>query len=162
LEVYLLALIESVLTRSIGDWVSHRHYLYVKSKKVDTVVTRFSINYSDDSQDSLLISWSSERGEGSMLIVPSANVLVDEEDLHSSPVYLNRDVGYATNEPTSSRIMLLDDTELRTTTAYDAGGLGDTFNEHISLINPDTRVRTNCAYKNGALHLIGQYLEYRV
>ena len=129
--------------RSNGNWTSSRRYLYGPKRKANNYDTRFSVN----TEGQLVsISWDGDASAGDM------NMTI-EGDL------LKRDVGYFTDEPTESKMTMIDTDTVVFETSYD----GTTYREEIRMLFEDTvRLRQTVATADGAVTLVGQYFEERV
>jgi len=132
------------MNRCIGEWRSYRRYLYGGEKKVvDNLITEFS---SCASGDGWLIEWESDRGKGSM------ELTVEGEMLHRSR-------GYYTEEPTSSRMEVIDNDTIVFWSSY--GGMD--YREEIRFLDGDThRLRQTVGSRDGVVTIVGQYFEERV
>ena len=151
-------LLRNWFLRTAGDWNSERRYLYLKDGqkvKNDLVSTSFSITSDkfEDSEDiQVIIAWesSTEGGEdsgGEMNCTLSGNLLL-------------RNIGYFTEEETSSEVDAIDYNTIVMTTSYN----GCTFREEIRLLAYDTiRLRQTLGFKDGSdvPFLCGQYFEIR-
>tara|TARA_B100000902_G_C27301599_1_gene913135 strand:- start:2370 stop:2792 length:423 start_codon:yes stop_codon:yes gene_type:complete len=130
-------------SRCTGDWISYRRYLSMPAAKDDKYTTEFTIKADDKDVN---ISWEGEVSEGIM------NMVI-EGDL------LKRDIGYFSDDPTDSRMEMIDDDTIVFHSAYD----GMTFREEIRLLNDDKyRLRQTVGYRKGSEpFLVGQYFEQR-
>jgi len=130
--------------RSNGKWASSRRYLYGPKRKADNYNTEFTVKTEDNT---VAISWDGDMSDGDMNFVL-------EDDL------AKRDVGYFTDEPTDSKMTMVDDDTVVFVTSYD----GTTYREEIRLLYDDNvRLRQTVARKdNGDITIIGQYFEERV
>ena len=130
--------------RCVGSWESHRRYLYGANLAVDNLVTSFSIDKNDDNKYKL--SWSSDRNTGEMNFE-----LVDNE--------CRRDIGYYTQDPTTSIMTIIDDDTICFNTSY--GGID--YREEIRLLDGDKlRLRQTIGFKDGVVNVVGQYFEQRL
>ena len=134
----------SWFSRCAGDWISYRRYLALPAAKDDKYTTEFTIAKTDAG---VSVDWKGDAGEGVMN-------LVIEGDL------LKRDIGYFSDEPTDSRMEMIDDNTVVFHSAYS----GMEFREEIRLLNDDKyRLRQTVGYKQGRDEpfLVGQYFEQR-
>jgi len=129
--------------RSNGNWVSKRRYLYGPKRKANNYDTKFSVN----TEGHLVsITWDGEASSGDMNMTIVGDLL-------------KRDVGYFTDEPTESKMTMVDDDTVVFETSYD----GTTYREEIRLLFEDTvRLRQTVATADGSISLVGQYFEERV
>ena len=131
--------------RSNGNWTSSRRYLYGKKRKADTYTTDFSVNTEGFR---VSITWEGEAGEGDM------NMLIDDN-------LLKRDRGYFSDDPTESKMTMVDDDTVVFVTSYD----GVQYREEIRLMDDDKyRLRQTVATKEDTkdVIIVGQYFEERV
>ena len=132
------------MDRCVGEWKSYRRYLYGGEKKVvDNLITEFR---SSALNDGWLIEWESDRGKGSM------ELTVEGEWLHRSR-------GYYTEEPTSSRMEVIDNDTIVFWSSY--GGMD--YREEIRFLDGDShRLRQTVGMRDGVVAIVGQYFEERV
>ena len=130
--------------RSQGRWTSHRRYLYGPKKQIDNLVTEFSIKRTGDY--SFGLEWGSDRNTGEM------NFTIDED-------LCRRDIGYYTNEPTDSKMSLID----KDTVVFETSYGGTTYREEIRLLFDDSvRLRQTVGVRDdGKISVVGQYYEER-
>ena len=130
-------------SRCQGAWVSYRRYLSLPAAKDDKYTTRFSITEKDGT---ITVDWKGDAGEGVM------NLRIEDD-------ILKRDIGYFSDDPTDSRMEMVDDDTVVFHSAYD----GMTFREEIRLLNDDKyRLRQTVGYRKGQEpFLVGQYFEQR-
>ena len=130
--------------RCVGSWESHRRYLYGTNLAVDNIVTTFSIDKTDTNKYKL--SWASDRNTGEM----NFNLVGDE---------CQRDIGYYTSDPTTSKMVMIDDDTIVFSTSY--GGID--YREEIRLLHDDDmRLRQTVGFKDGVVNVVGQYFEQRL
>lgn len=134
--------------RCLGNWTSQRRYIFnMKSKKPTNLTTDFSILESDKTDWDYSVVWTGQT-KGTMYLK------LDDDQLH-------RNVGYFTDEPTSSLLHRVDYDTVAFYTKYD----GMRFREEIRLLHGDNlRLRQTVGFKieTGEPTLCGQYLEFRI
>ncbi len=132
------------MNRSVGEWKSYRRYLYGGEEKViDNLITEFKIDTNDRGW---VVTWGSDRGEGLM------ELRIDGEWLHRSR-------GYYTEDPTSSRMEVIDNDTIVFWSSY--GGMD--YREEIRFLDGDThRLRQTVGSRDGVVAIVGQYFEERV
>lgn len=129
--------------RCVGKWESQRRYLYNGNDKPDNITTHFEIKSTDDGY---AVHWGSDRNTGEMNFVIEGDVL-------------KRDIGYYTNDPTSSKMTLIDGDTVVFQTTY--GGVS--YREEIRLLHNDTiRLRQTVGFKGDKVNVVGQYYETKV
>ena len=134
---------ETWMNRCVGQWVSHRRYLYGKDRTVDNLITKFNTDFTDDGW---VVEWGSDRNTGRM------ELTLDGDMLHRSR-------GYYNDTPTSSKLEKVDIDTVVFHSAYD----GMKFREEIRFIHHDTaRLRQTVGYKDDKLIICGQYFEERL
>ena len=140
----------NLLTRSVGSWTSIRQYYYFDSDTILHTTTTFDV-VQDGSNTKVV--WLTENDKKNNK-APSNMILTVANNNK-----LIRSRGYLKDIPTESIINKLTEDELSTTTSYD----GFTFNETITFIDDNTRVRQNIGTvdKDGSLYLVGHYVERR-
>ena len=133
--------------RTTGKWTSQRRYLFnMKTKKPTNLTTDFSIGACTDGDWDYTVIWTGQTN-GTMKLK-----LIGNE--------LHRDVGYFSEEPTTSLIQLIDADTIVLSTQYS----GMKFREEIRLLNNDKlRLRQTVGYddRTGEVRLVGQYYEER-
>ena len=134
--------------RTCGTWISERRYIFnMKTKKPTNLTTDFSILESNVEEWDYSVIWTGQT-KGTMYLK------VDGDQLH-------RNIGYFTDEPTSSLLHKVDYDTVAFYTKYD----GMRFREEIRLLHSDNlRLRQTVGFKieTGELTLCGQYLEVRI
>jgi len=134
--------------RCIGDWTSQRRYIFnMKTKKPTNLTTDFSILESNVEEWDYSVIWTGQT-KGTMYLK------IEDDQLH-------RNIGYFTDEPTSSLLYKVDYDTVAFYTKYD----GMRFREEIRLLHSDNlRLRQTVGFKieTGELTLCGQYLETRI
>ena len=134
--------------RCVGDWTSQRRYIFnMKTKKPTNLTTDFSILESDKTDWDYSVVWTGQT-KGTMYLKLEGE-------------YLHRDVGYFTDEPTSSLLHRVDHDTIAFYIKYD----GMRFREEIRFCHNDNlRLRQTVGFKieTGELTLCGQYLETRI
>ena len=134
--------------RTCGTWISERRYIFnMKTKKPTNLTTDFSILESNVEEWDYSVIWTGQT-KGTMYLK------VDGDQLH-------RNIGYFTDEPTSSLLHKVDYDTVAFYTKYD----GMRFREEIRLLHSDNlRLRQTVGFKieTGELTLCGQYLETRI
>ena len=134
--------------RCIGDWTSQRRYIFnMKTKKPTNLTTDFSILESNVEEWDYSVIWTGQT-KGTMYLK------VDGDQLH-------RNIGYFTDEPTSSLLHKVDYDTVAFYTKYD----GMRFREEIRLLHGDNlRLRQTIGYNlgTGEPTLVGQYYEERI
>lgn len=131
-------------SRCEGSWISYRRYLSLPAAKDDKYTTRFTIKEDDGK---ITVDWKGDAGEGVM-------------NLHIEDDILKRDIGYFSDEPTDSKMEMVDDNTVVFHSAYS----GMEFREEIRLLNNDNyRLRQTVGYKKGLEEpfLVGQYFEQK-
>ena len=140
--------LKQFFTRAVGQWESHRTYMY-KNGKCTYSTTLFEWRY-DAINNLYLVDWNNIvlNSTGTM----SINIVSDFKLLRSN--------GYFTNQPTESTVMLSSKNYLKTLTSYG----GCTYDEEITFINDNRRIRRTTATKDNTkdVILIGTYVERRV
>ena len=136
--------------KTLGEWESHRTYLYAKTGKCSYSVTNFHW-VADDEHDGFTVSWTNEtlKSSGEMFIK-----IVNDFELH-------RSIGYFTKEATVSRVIASSKDTLHTITTCG----GSTYDERIEFVTNDLRIRRTIAYKEGKpdeVFLIGNYVERKL
>lgn len=134
--------------RTLGQWESHRTYLYAKSGKVINSITIFEWTRDDDGV--YTVTWDNQamKAGGSMSIrIPNDFIL-------------ERSRGYFTDDVTQSRIQTSSYDHLQTITSYG----GKSYDERIDYLNDDLRLRRTIATddKSGEVFLVGNYVEKRL
>lgn len=133
--------------RTTGKWTSQRRYLFnMKTKKPTNLTTDFSIGACTDGDWDYTVVWTGQTN-GTM------NLKLLGNELH-------RDVGYFSEEPTTSLVRLIDADTIVLSTQYS----GMKFREEIRLLNNDKlRLRQTVGYddRTGEVRLVGQYYEER-
>ncbi len=143
-------IVKEFFENTLGKWESHRTYMYPSNNKIVTVVTCFE--WVKLKEDQFKVNWNSSSGEGVMIITLS------NDD------YFTRDVGYFTNEPTSSMIIKVSPFNLSTSTSYN----NSTYEETIEFLDLNHRARRTIGYKadnknlKGKVTLSGSYQEFKV
>ena len=131
--------------RTVGNWTSERRYIFnMETKKPTNLTTSFTIAPQTQGEFDYQVIWTGQTS-GTM----NLKLLGDE---------LHRDIGYFTEEPTVSRLTMLDPDTLVMSTSYD----GCTFREEIRLLKNDTvRLRQTIGYndRTGDVTIVGQYYE---
>lgn len=134
--------------RTVGSWTSERRYLFnLGTKKPTSLTTEFTIAPQSAGDFDFLVDWEGQT-EGKM------NLKVLDSEIH-------RDIGYFTEEPTVSKVSLIDDDTIVMSTSYD----GMTFREEIRLLYNDTvrlRQTTGTNDRTGDVTIVGQYFEQRL
>ena len=130
-------------SRCQGDWKSYRRYLTLPAMKDNSYTTEFSIAVDGDD---ISVRWDGEASKGVM------NLEIDGDVLH-------RDIGYFSENPNDSQMLLVDEDTLVLLSSYD----GMHFREEIRLVNGDrNRLRQTVGYKaNEEPFIVGQYWEVR-
>ena len=129
--------------RCVGDWTSHRRYLYGKELTEDCLVTKFDIVKTGD--NTFKLSWGSDRNTGEM------NFTIEDDVCH-------RDIGYYTSAPTDSKIDRIDEDTICFNTSYG----GTDYREEIRLLDNDNiRLRQTVGWRNGKVNVVGQYYEVK-
>ena len=129
--------------RCVGKWESQRRYLYNGNDTPDNITTHFEIVTTDKGH---AVRWESDRNTGEMNFVIEGDVL-------------QRDIGYYTNDPTSSKMTLIDEDTVVFRTTY--GGVS--YREEIRLLHNDTiRLRQTIGFKGDKVNVVGQYYETKV
>lgn len=145
-----MSTVRTFFNNCLGDWESHRTYMYPKSNKITTLVTKFT--WSNPFSNTYNVAWHSSEGQGEMNI----NII--------SKTLLRRDVGYFTNDATESIILQVDSNILRTETSYN----NMIFDETIELLDHSHRRRNTIGYKDlgnnerGDIILSGSYQEFKL
>ena len=133
--------------RTTGKWTSQRRYIFnMKTKKPTNLTTDFSIVACTEGDWDYTVAWTGQTN-GTM------NLKLIGSKLH-------RDVGYFSEEPTTSLIRLIDADTIVLSTQYS----GMKFREEIRLLNGDNlRLRQTVGYDDsiGEVRLVGQYYEER-
>lgn len=129
--------------RCVGDWHSHRRYLYGDNLTPDVLETTFEISQTGD--NTFKLNWGSARNVGEM------NFIVRDG-------LLERDKGYYTDLPTTSKMELIDKDTVVFYTSY--GGVD--YREEIRLLHKDNlRLRQTIGFKDNKVNVVGQYYEVR-
>lgn len=133
--------------RTTGKWTSQRRYIFnMKTKKPTNLTTDFSIGACTEGDWDYTVVWTGQTN-GTM------NLKLLGNELH-------RDVGYFSEEPTTSLVRLIDADTIVLSTQYS----GMKFREEIRLLNDDKlRLRQTVGYddRTGEVRLVGQYYEER-
>ena len=136
--------------QSLGEWESHRTYMYANGKVISSV-TKFLWERGDDTNSLFVVGWNNEiqKSTGQMCI-KIANDFT-----------LERSIGYFSKSPTVSQILTCSKDCLHTLTTYG----GATYDEKIEFVTRDLRIRRTIGYKEGEpekVILIGTYVEKRI
>ena len=130
--------------RSEGDWQSYRRYLYGDELSPDLIETSFEMNQTGD--HNFLLTWGSAINTGEM------NFTINGDTLE-------RDRGYYTDDPTTSKMEFIDKDTVVFFTSY--GGVD--YREEIRLLHDDNiRLRQTIGTKNDKVNVVGQYYEIRL
>lgn len=142
----MLSKLEKFFQRSLGTWTSHRSYFYANKKEVINSITNFEWS---QNKEQYCVSWDNkeQNSQGSISFVLEGDSCIQ------------RDKGYFTNNNTSSKVLYVSESKLKTLTIYN----GMSFVETIEFISDDVRVRRTIATKEktNKVFLIGNYIEYR-
>jgi hypothetical protein len=144
------------LQQSIGQWKSYRTYFYPLTGRELLIQSVMDIEGLEDNK--IEITWESyyldnvgKYSEGDMIL---------QFDVENNLII--RDKGYFTNDPTTSEIILLDNSYLKTQTKYG----GKKYIEEINIYNIGDKVirrRFTRAYdENNKPYLIGNYFERKL
>jgi len=133
---------EEWFERSVGDWVSHRRYLYGSQRVVDSLSVHFTLVREEESVFKLI--WCSERNGGEMGFKIEGDIL-------------ERSRSYYKEEGCTTRMEMVDEETVVFWSAYD----GQEFREEIRYVDGG-RLRQTVATKNGKVMLVGQYWEERI
>jgi hypothetical protein len=133
---------DSWFDRCAGDWRSDRRYLYfgASEPKVVNLVTHFSVERTEGGHR---VTWTGQTN-GVM------NLTIDGDKLR-------RDIGYFTDEATTSLMQVLDEDTIVFRTSYG----GADYREEIRFLSDDLRLRQTVGMKGDRLVLSGQYTETR-
>ncbi len=141
--------------RCAGDWRSDRRYLYFHGRP-DLVIAGVETGPCEPKVVNLVTHFSVERTEGGHRVTWTGqssgvmNLTIDGDRLR-------RDIGYFTDEPTTSLMTLLDEDTIVFRTSY--GGVD--YREEIRFLGDDLRLRQTVGMKGDRLVLSGQYTETR-
>ena len=133
--------------RTTGRWTSERRYLMGPKKNPLNLTTEFSIGALTEGDWDYQVNWTGQTN-GTM------NLKLIGNELH-------RDIGYYPEDPTVSRISLVDIDTLVLSTTYG----GRRFREEIRLLEDDRlRLRQTVGYDENTNEVIvvGQYFEERI
>ena len=134
----------SWFVRSLGDWQSYRRYLFGNQLTPELLETSFEMTQTGD--NTFLLTWGSAINTGEM------NFTINGDSLE-------RDRGYYTDEPTTSKMKFIDRDTVEFTTYY--GGIN--YREEIRLLHGDCiRLRQTIGTKNNKINIVGQYYETRL
>ena len=145
--------------RCIGDWVSHRRYLYYGHRTTPSIqnIRTFFTTSPGESENTYKITWESKLLGPSGEPVRKGSTGLMHLTLRGD--VLQRDIGYFTTEPTVCQLEMLDDD----TTVFKTSYSGQTFREEIRFSDPDHRLRQTVGHhEDTTLALVGQYFEARL
>ena len=135
-------------SRTTGKWTSERRYIFnMKTKKPTSLTTEFTIAPHTSGEFDYQVVWTGKTN-GEM----NLKLLGDQ---------LHRDIGYFTDEPTVSKLEMVDADTLVMHTSYG----GCTFREEIRFLFDDkVRLRQTIGTndRTGEVNIVGQYYEERV
>lgn len=143
-------LVQKFFENTLGRWESHRTYMYPSSNKIKTLVTYFE--WVNPKNNTYKVTWESVEGQGSM------NILLSDDKC------FKRDIGYFTDQNTTSIILNVHPLNLTTSTSYN----NMIFEETIEFLDSEHRTRRTIGYKQSANNikdrviLSGSYQEFRV
>lgn len=146
--------------RCLGNWVSHRRYLYYGNRDLPTIqnIRTFFTTDPGENANTYRITWESKilGPDGEPIRKGSTGVM----NLTLLGDRLSRDIGYYSKEPTICDLEMLDDDTTVFRTRYN----GQSFREEIRFSSPDHRLRqTVGSYdEDESLALVGQYFEVRL
>jgi len=139
--------LKQFFSRSLGQWESHRNYMYANGKCTNSI-TIFDWQY--DKKGFYVVHWDNQtlQSTGTMHI----KIVSDFK--------LERSNGYFTNKPTESLVQVSSKDHLRTLTSY----AGCTYDEEIHYIGSDRRIRRTIGKKDKTddVLLIGTYVERKL
>lgn len=146
-------MLSNFFNKSVGNWISHRSYYYVKKDELINSTTEFKWSNITNIKNDFLsfeVSWNNEKQKS----VGKILCHFKEND-----VVIYRDSGYFTANATESKVIICSDSILKTITEYN----NMRFVETIEFLTDVLRVRRTVAYslKDESIFLIGNYVEHK-
>lgn len=141
-------LLEQFLSQCCGKWHSDRRYFYLQrpGQPVEQTIVELDIHHGQEHEYE--VDWTNDSGSFSL-------------GFNVEGMQFLRSRGYATQSPTVSDVIAIDNNRLRTRTKYNST-IGSEFIETIRFLSDDVRSRQTISYQSGEIFLIGQYVETRL